>query len=301
MRGVFKALKQAYGRVPALYRSARSRIRRARNTKPVSKNPSTESGTVPNYITPRPGPSTRSMASGVGRATGAFLPSSTPTSCLDEGSFHPKDELEIPPVAGFRLPSRKAQEIMQAYRSGQEHGRPVTDLDAQGFMASIMLNTSVYFRCNATIVNGELIIKIDVAKRAINTSFKAYLQVGLLDDIFPEIYLKFSKFCFNQAGDDSTLFIQYPNSNAEVRAAMITNPETKVRDMRVTLWCNLGACEEAHEPQRDNNAGNYHDPALFGDFRTISPEESLYMKHFDDTSPSLFTDYVSAKGQILTG
>ncbi|OJD09860.1 hypothetical protein AJ78_08893 [Emergomyces pasteurianus Ep9510] len=297
----FKSLKRAYGGFRSIYRSAKSRIRQAQNTKPVQDNPSLGSENVPDYITARPGPSERPMTSGVDLALGAFRPSSTPTSWLDESSFHQKDELDVPPVAGYRLPSRKAQEVMQAHRSGQEHGCPVTDLDFQGCIASLKLNTALFFRSNATIVNGELIMKIDVAKRAINTSFKACLQIGLLDNIFPEIYLKFSRFCFNQAGKDLTLFIQYPNSNAEVRAAMITNPETKLRDMRVTLWCNLGRCEEPYDHLRDNNAGFYHDPSLFGDFRTISPMESLYMKHFDDTSPSLFTDYVSPQGRILTG
>ncbi|KKZ59132.1 hypothetical protein EMCG_05466 [[Emmonsia] crescens] len=300
MGRIFETSKRAYGRLRSICRSAKARIR---HTKPVPTDPSLESGTIPDYVTPRPRPrpSQRSMASGVGLALGAFRPPSTPTSWLDESSRDKKDQVDIPPVAGFRLPSKKAQEIMQAHRLGQDHGRPVTDLDFQGCIACLKLNTSVYFRSNATIVNDELILKLDVAKEAINPSLKACLQIGLLDNIIPEIYLKFSKFCFDQGGEDSTLFIQYPHSNAEVRAAIVTNPETNVRDMRVTLWCSLGTCEDADDHQLDNNAGFYHDPALFGDFRTISPEESLYMKHFDDTSPSQFTDYVSPTGRILTG
>ncbi|KLJ06460.1 hypothetical protein EMPG_10136 [Blastomyces silverae] len=242
----------------------------------------------------------RPMISGIGASPSSSRPPSTPPSSLDENPFDEGDILGVAPVAGFRLPSRKAQLIMQAHRFGQEHGCPVSYLNFQGWLACIKLNTAVYFRSNATIVDGELILKLDVAKRAINPSLKAYLQIGVLDNMVPELYLKFSKFCFDQRGADSSVFIQYPNSDAEVRATMVTDPRTKVREMRVTLWCNLGECESPIDQRRDNNAGSYHDPSLLGDCRIIDPEESLYMKHFDDKSPSKFGDYLSS-GRMLAG
>ncbi|EGE79728.1 hypothetical protein BDDG_02669 [Blastomyces dermatitidis ATCC 18188] len=322
MARILEISKKAYGRFHSICRSAKARIRRSGNTKPVAQEPSPEPAAMPRPAVSRPSPPPRPMTLRVGSATGSSHSSSgrsffssprplvpgvggtpgpnTPSSSLDENPFDKSDIVGVAPVVGFRLPSRKAQLIMQAYRFGQEHGCPVSDLNFQGWLACVKLNTTVYFRSNARIVDGELILKLDVAKRAINPSFKAYLQIGVLDNMIPELYMKFSKFCFDQHGADSNVFIQYPNSDAEVRATMITDPRTKVRDMRVTLWCNLGECESPIDQRRDNNAGSYHDPSLMGGCRIISPEESLYLKHFDDKLPSKFGDYLSS-GQMLAG
>ncbi|EEH06280.1 hypothetical protein HCBG_05596 [Histoplasma capsulatum G186AR] len=326
MGAALETSKRAYERFRSICRSAKSRITRPGDTKPVPPGDSSEPATVADNVSSRYRPTQRRISPSVGGAPGPSPPPSTPTSCLpqgpmtsgvggtlspsaprststsslDESPLDKNDVLREAPIAGFRLPSRKAQLIMQAYRLGHDNGCTTNDLSFHGWFACVKLNTAIYFRSNAKIVDGQLILKLDVSKRAINPSFKAHLQIGVLDNMIPEMYLKFSKFSFNQRSADSTVFIHYPNSDAEVRATMTTNPQTKVRDMRVTLWCNLGGCESPFDSRRDNNAGSYHDPTLLGDCRTISPEESLYMKHFNDTSPSKFGDYLSS-GRMLTG
>ncbi|PGH06136.1 hypothetical protein GX51_02523 [Blastomyces parvus] len=350
MARISELSKRAYGRFHSLCRSAKARIRRPGNTKPVAQEPVPEPAAMPKPAAASPSPPPTRMTAGVGRTAGTSSPSSsrsshspsrpmapgaggtpgtsrptssqasssspprtitsgigaspsTPSSSLDETPLDKSDNIpNIAPVTGFRLPSRKAHLVMQAHRLGPEHGLPPSAMNFHSHLACRKLNTSISLRCTATIVTGALLLKLDVAKRPINPSFHAHLQLGVLDNMVPDVSVKFASGvggCFSRrrAGADECVFIRYPASDVEVRAAVVTDPRTKVRDMRVTLWCNLGACESPIDQKRENNAGSYHDPSLLGDGRIISPEESLYMKHFDDTSPSKF----GASGRKFVG
>ncbi|EGE81346.1 hypothetical protein BDDG_04288 [Blastomyces dermatitidis ATCC 18188] len=182
----------------------------------------------------------------------------------------------------YHLPFSLAKEVMNRHRYGKDYGCPISEI---GCCAG-ELGCPEHFRFrrlfgSAKIVNGNLVLQTDQYAVLCGKEGPVLPSANFFhsrNGTFPT--LLFSKI----RGKRECTFMRCPDCSSEFRLLVDRVEGKNLVRQRITTWINAGACETPYDPQWISAAGCQC--AGLRDCHRITPEDSLYLSHYNDRPPS---------------